>query len=166
MADTKATLQILSTTPTGGNITTNIGYVNPNASDGELNTLGVLLNSLTTNTLRGFQKVVTSTLTGSYPFYAIPDTTEMTIESGKMNKAQYLKTNISAEEEVTWNVAVEGATGLSGTIQRKNQTTDFALMMVQSNTDRVAGRYTATVTCMKNGAEVIAPITLTVIVEE
>lgn len=168
MADTKATLQILSTTPNGGNITTNIGYVNPNATDEKLHTLGVLLNGLTDNTLRGFQKVVTSTLTGNYPFYAIPDSGEIVMGSGVFTKGSYISTNIDPSTEVEFEVSIPDATQLTGTITRADtDSTRFILMLVHSTFgNRETGEHIATITCKQGDTEVAAPFQIKIIVEE
>lgn len=46
-------------------ITVNVGYINPNASDVTLKTFGQKLNALTSNTLITTKKVVTTDITAA-----------------------------------------------------------------------------------------------------
>ena len=61
----KVKLQINMRDTNNNNITENIGYVNPNATDAQLYELAIKLCNLTTNTFISVDKIVTTELSSS-----------------------------------------------------------------------------------------------------
>lgn len=64
MAD-KTTLRVLYRDTAGNSSGYNIGYCNPNATDGQLKLLGQKINALTTNTFLGVQRTDTTDITAA-----------------------------------------------------------------------------------------------------
>lgn len=63
MATTSVTLKITSLDPNTDEVTTNIGYINPNATDAVLNEFATKLFSHSDNTLQTVNKVTTDNIT-------------------------------------------------------------------------------------------------------
>lgn len=122
-------LVMKSSDTNGNNISTTIGYVNPNASDGVLKTFAEKLNAFTTNTFKGITKVTTDDiLDAEYaPELAVEDVIFDGTNSGTIN-IPAIATSYSLEIEkspnTTLQVAFEpSANGITGALDPSDTST-------------------------------------------
>lgn len=96
-----------------GEITTTIGYCNPNTEDGLLKEFAKKLNAFTTNTFESIQKVETTDVTDAeyFPYTATVESDTVTITSTADTVTNLIETTIPTDTEVTWSMTYGGDSG-------------------------------------------------------
>lgn len=125
----KTTLNILWKTAGGSSGTTNVTYVNPDATDEQLKEFGEMLNNLTTNTLRAINRTdVTEITSAAYEYSVTVNDPDVNVSIAGQSGTTELDSDIPDSLFVDWTTNKSGdlaAAVTSVTVDRLGSTTQF-----------------------------------------
>lgn len=125
----KTTLNIQWQAAGGNNGTTNITYVNPNATNEQLREFGEMLNKLTSNTLRAINRTDVTEITGaSYEYSASVNDPNVNVTIAGQSGTTEINSTIPDSLFVDWTTSKSGDLAgavTSVSVDRAGSTTDF-----------------------------------------